>query len=137
MRIPPVATSTRPKPTELREKVQEWVSQAFVGEMLKQARNSPFKSEVFSGGKAGDTYQQMYDQHVVQQVAPAMSGGLVDSLVRRLDRSVGANPSENRSAARTSPSRSVETELRKRYQVSQTDLRTESETRHDALDHPA
>lgn len=70
---------------ELRPKVQQWVSQSFVGELLKQVRNSPFKSELFGGGHAGDAYGKMYDIEIAKQVAPAIAGPLVDSIVRHID----------------------------------------------------
>src|SRR5688500_11582533 len=38
---------------QLNTHAQKLVSQAFFGTMLKQMRNSPFKSELFSGGRGG------------------------------------------------------------------------------------
>src|SRR5690606_26673630 len=35
------------------EQAEKWVAQTFYGTMLKQIRNSPFKSELFAGGRGG------------------------------------------------------------------------------------
>ena len=39
----------------------QFVSIAFIKPMMEQMRNSPFKSEMFSGGSGGDMFQQHLD----------------------------------------------------------------------------
>ena len=121
MKIDPT-TST---PNPVRQKVQEFVSQAFIGTLLKQVRESPFKSDLFSGGQAGETYQSLYDQQVIGQVAPGIGGQLIDALERQFT-------SENGSAHRLQ-SNFVETELKKRAYESA----KPSETNHVAFDRTA
>ena len=71
---------------QLMEYSQKWVSQTFFGTMLKQMRNSPFKSELFSGGRGGDAFGGMYDQHLADRMARASGKKLAESIVRQLQR---------------------------------------------------
>ena len=71
---------------QLMEYAQKWVSQTFFGTMLKQMRNSPFKSELFSGGRGGDAFGGMYDQHLADRMARASGKKLAESIVRQLQR---------------------------------------------------
>ena len=64
---------------------QRFVSQAFFATILKQMRNSPFKSELFSGGRAGDAYGSLYDQQLADRMARGVGNKLVNSIVRKLE----------------------------------------------------
>lgn len=110
-------------PNPVRQKVQEFVSQTFIGTLLKQVRDSPFKSDLFSGGSGGQAYQSLYDQQVVNQVAPGLGGRLVDVLERQF----------TRSPAHRLQSNFVETELKQRAYESA----KPSETNHVTLDRTA
>jgi len=70
----------------LRAKAEQLVSQTFFGTLLKQMRQSPWKSEMFSGGRAGQAYQQMFDQHLVEKLGRGAGRRLVDSLVKDMRR---------------------------------------------------
>lgn len=119
------ADPTHPIPSNpVRQKVQEFVSQAFIGTLLKQVRESPFKSDLFSGGQAGETYQSLYDQQVIGQVAPGIGGQLIDALERQFT---------SGSPAHRLQSNYVETELKKRAYESA----KPSETNHVAFDRTA
>ena len=67
---------------QIREKSQMIVNQFFVGSMLKQMRESPFKSELFGGGKGGEAYQGMMDRHLAENAGSHVARSLVDSLVK-------------------------------------------------------
>src|SRR4051794_17571432 len=53
---------------QLVAKTQTWVSQTFFGTLLKQMRNSPFKSELFSGGQGGEKFASLQDQHMAEHM---------------------------------------------------------------------
>lgn len=72
---------------QLTSYAQKFVSQAFFGTMLKQMRNSPFKSELFSGGRGGEVFAQMHDQHLADRMARGAGRSLSNSIVRHLERS--------------------------------------------------
>ena len=43
--------------------------QTFYGTMLKQMRNSPFKSEMFEGGRGGQAFAPLLDQHLAEHMS--------------------------------------------------------------------
>ena len=63
---------------ELTQKARELVGTTFYATLLKQMHDSPFKSELFSGGRGGEAFGGMYDQILTQR----MSGRGADRLVR-------------------------------------------------------
>ena len=75
----------------LRHEAQRLVSQVFFGTLLKQMRNSPFKSELWSGGRGGQAFEGMYDQHLADRMAKASGRKLVNSIVRSLRRDRARN----------------------------------------------
>jgi len=64
---------------------QRLVSQTFFGTMLKQMRDSPFKSEVFSGGRGGQMFSQLLDQHLADRMARGSGKKLVNAIVRHIE----------------------------------------------------
>jgi Rod binding domain-containing protein len=63
-----------------------WVAQTFYGEMLKQMRNSPFKSELMDGGRGGQAFANQLDQKLAERMAAGHAGDrLVQSIVRRIE----------------------------------------------------
>src|SRR5512147_1704503 len=83
--VQPQAGSERHQ--ELMTAAQRWVSQTFLGTMLRQMRNSPFKSELFSGGRGGEAFATLLDQHLADRMAPRTGRALAQSIVRRIERS--------------------------------------------------
>src|SRR5437870_7887124 len=54
---------------KLVKQAQIWVSQTFFGTLLKQMRQSSFKSEMFSGGRGGEAFSDLYDQQLPERMA--------------------------------------------------------------------
>jgi hypothetical protein len=67
----------------LREKFQIIVNKFFLGSMMKQMRNSPFKNEMFNGGKGGEAFQGLMDQHLTEHAGGKVAKSLVDAMVKR------------------------------------------------------
>jgi Rod binding domain-containing protein len=73
------------KHDQLVEQTQKWVGQAFFGTLLKQMSNSPFKSEMFSGGRGGEAFSSMHHQHLAERMSRGAGAKLVNSIVRRIE----------------------------------------------------
>lgn len=71
---------------QVRESAQTWVGQTFFGEMLKQMRKSPWKSELFGGGRGGEVFNEMLDGILAQRMSKGAGGKLVDAIVKKVDR---------------------------------------------------
>jgi len=65
--------------------VEKWVAQSFYGTMLQQMRNSAFKSDLFSGGRGGDTFGELYDQQLTDRMSRGAGAKLVRAIVRRIE----------------------------------------------------
>src|SRR3954467_3398325 len=72
---------------QLVEKTGTWVAQSFFGTLLKQMRESPFKSDLFSGGQGGQAFSSLYDQHLSEHMARGAGHKIVNSIVRRIEAS--------------------------------------------------
>ena len=84
-----------PAKKELVKTAQKWVGQTFFGTILKQMHNSPFKSELWSGGRGGEAFSTLYDQHLAERMARGAGRGLANSIVKHIERSAtphGQNP---------------------------------------------
>jgi Rod binding domain-containing protein len=73
------------KHDELVKQTEKWVSQTFYGELMKQMRNSPFKSKMFSGGRGGEAFGEMFDQKLADKMAKGSGHKLVDAIVSRIE----------------------------------------------------
>jgi len=80
----PGAKAAGGRQQELTRTAQKWVAQTFYGAMLKQMRNSPFKSELFEGGRGGEAFQSMFDQTLADRMARGQNNKLVRSIVRQI-----------------------------------------------------
>ena len=69
----------------LTEQAQKWVSQTFYGTLLKQMRNSPFRSELVDGGRGGEVFGSLFDQQLADRMSGGVGGGLVRAIVRKLE----------------------------------------------------
>ena len=70
---------------QLVSQTQTWVAQTFFGTLLKQMRESPFKSDLFSGGQGGQAFGGLYDQHLAEHMARGAGSKLVNGIVRRIE----------------------------------------------------
>ena len=64
---------------------ETWVAQTFFGTLLKQMQESPFKSDLFSGGRGGQAFSSLYHQQLTERMARGAGGKLVNSIVRRIE----------------------------------------------------
>src|SRR5689334_12077520 len=77
---------------ELFKTAQKWVGQTFFGTILKQMHNSPFKSELWSGGRGGEAFSSLYDQHLAERMARGAGRGLSNAIVKHIQ---GEKPSQS------------------------------------------
>lgn len=89
MVTPPTSTS----PTPVERAARQLVAQTFFGTLLKQARGSPLKSELMSGGRGGEAFGSMFDAHLAEKLGRGVGGRLVDAIVRKLDPAARHQPS--------------------------------------------
>ena len=66
---------------------------------MKQARNSPFKSEILDGGRGGEAFGEMLDQNLADHMSRGTGSKLVHSLVNKLQ----ANGAYKRHSKKPSP----------------------------------
>jgi Rod binding domain-containing protein len=71
----------------LRKQAEIFVASAFFGTLLKQMRESPFKSELFSGGRGGQAFGSLYDQQMAERMSRGAGSKLVNSIVRKIEAS--------------------------------------------------
>jgi Rod binding domain-containing protein len=71
---------------QLREAAGQLVSTAFLLPLMKQARSSVFKTDLFGGGFDQDAMQEKLDVHFADAVANSDRFPLTDALVKHLDR---------------------------------------------------
>jgi Rod binding domain-containing protein len=67
------------------ETARKLVAQTFYGTMLKQMRNSPFKSEMFEGGRGGQAFAPLLDQRLAEHMARSSDSHLVNAIARKLE----------------------------------------------------
>ena len=80
-----VPTAAPQQHDQLVKQTETWVSQTFFGTMLKQMRESPFKSEIFSGGQGGQAFSGLHDQHLSEHMARGAGKKLVNAIVRQIE----------------------------------------------------
>jgi Rod binding domain-containing protein len=75
---------------KLFQTAQKWVGQTFFGTLLKQMHDSPFKSELWSGGRGGQAFAPLMDQHLAERMARGAGRGLARSIVKHIQRKAPA-----------------------------------------------
>ena len=75
----------KPKKSELHKQTERWVAQTFYGTLLKQMRNSPFKSDLFEGGRGGQAFSSLFDQQMIDRMASGSGQKLVRAIVRQIE----------------------------------------------------
>ena len=89
--------------SDLVKQSQKWVSQTFFGSMLKEMRNSPFKSEMFSGGRGGEAFSEMFDQQLADHMGKGSGKKLVDALVHKMEGPQAVKVAKTAMAHHTAP----------------------------------
>src|SRR5947208_8317125 len=79
-------TSAVPQHAALTRQPEKWVSQTFFGTLLKQMHESPFKSHMFDGGRGGEAFQPLMDQHLAERMSRGSGKKLVNSIVRHIEK---------------------------------------------------
>src|SRR3954468_3807716 len=64
---------------------RQWVGQTFFGVLMKQMHESPFKSNLFDGGRGGQAFSEMYDQKLIEHMSRGAGNKLVNAIVRKLE----------------------------------------------------
>lgn len=78
-------SSPRTQHDQLTAQAQKWVAQTFFGTLLKQMDESPFKSELLSGGRGGEAFGSLYHQQLADRMARGAGHKLVNAVVRRIE----------------------------------------------------
>ncbi len=88
----PAPAHGEPAPDPQREQLvrstQQWVAQTFFGTLMKQMRESPFKSDLFEGGRGGQAFTSLYDQKLVEQMARGAGDKLVNAIVHSIEKNM-------------------------------------------------
>lgn len=85
------------KQEQLENLTNQFVSVAFIKPMLEKMRDSPFKSDLFSGGPAGDTFQQHLDTILSDRISQRSNFPIARVMYGRMmgeANSVGQQPGE-------------------------------------------
>jgi hypothetical protein len=82
---------------KIEETARKWVAQTFYGTMLKQMRESPFKSDLFAGGRGGQAFSSLLDQHLADHMSRAAGSKLVNAIARKLEARSGYQKQSSRS----------------------------------------
>ena len=77
------------------EKTRTWVAQTFFGTLLKQMRDSPFKSELFGGGRGEQAFGSIYDTHLAQRMAQGLGERIARPIVKKFQRQAAAAYEKN------------------------------------------
>ena len=85
------------------EQAQKWVAQTFYGTLLKQARNSPFHSKLFEGGRGGEAFGALFDQNMAEHMARGSGQKLVNAIARRIEANKAYDKSGKRTPSKKSP----------------------------------
>ncbi len=69
---------------QVAKQAQKWVAQTFYGTLLKQLRNSPFKSELFSGGRGAEAFGPMVDANIIDHLGKGTGKHLVHAVTKAI-----------------------------------------------------
>lgn len=71
---------------EVQQAAQQFVATAFVMPLLAQARQSPFKTELFHGGQGEEMFGQQLDQRIADQIVRRMDFPLIHAVQKHVFR---------------------------------------------------
>lgn len=89
--IAPRDVIATPKLTEygqLEQQAKNLVGTTFYATLLKQMHDSPFKSELFSGGRGGEAFNSMYDQHLATAMAQRSGDRIARPIIKRYQKNL-------------------------------------------------
>ncbi|MEM7625094.1 MAG: rod-binding protein [Planctomycetota bacterium] len=75
------------KQKQARESAEQLIASAFILPVLEEVRNSPFKTEMFSGGRAEEVFGQQLDVIFAERITQSAGFGLSEALIRQFDQS--------------------------------------------------
>jgi Rod binding domain-containing protein len=87
----------------LTRQAQKWVAQTFYGPMFKQMRESPFKSDLFAGGRGGEMFSQLQDQQLADRMSRGAGNKLVRSIVRRMEAKIAYRKQQSFERSKEAP----------------------------------
>ena len=93
---------------QVRGVARTFVAQAFYMPLLKELREDPLQSEMgktLSGGRGGEAFGALLDQHRAQHLAGSADGPLVNAITKRMLKA--ADPAAKPTAATTHAIRSI------------------------------
>ena len=70
---------------KLVQQTRKWVGLSFFQPILKQMRESPFRSKLLDGGRGGQAFSALYDQQLAQHMTRGTGNKLVNAIVRRIE----------------------------------------------------
>jgi Rod binding domain-containing protein len=82
------------------KQTEKWVATSFYGTLLKQARQSPFKDDRFSGGRGGEMFGSLQDQQFADRMSRGTGKKLVMAIVRKIEATQAYQTQENISRAK-------------------------------------
>jgi hypothetical protein len=83
-RVPGQRASPAEHQDKVTETAQRWVAQTFYGTLMRQMRNSPFKSELFEGGRGGQAFAPLLDQRLIDSMSKGTANRLTGAIARKL-----------------------------------------------------
>jgi Rod binding domain-containing protein len=93
------------------DNTRKWVSGAFFGTLLKQMHESPFKSDLWDGGRGGQAFSTLYDQRLTERMSHGVGQKLVNAIVRKIE---GPNALDAKQASAAYKRQSASVELKAR-----------------------
>ena len=88
---------------KIEAQVRNWVGQTFFGTLLKQMHDSPFKSELFSGGRGEDAFAPMLDARLAQHMAKGAGNKLVNAIVKKFKKNASERAAAEEYKKQTNP----------------------------------
>jgi hypothetical protein len=83
-RVPGQRRAAQSEQDQVTAMARKWVAQTFYGTLLRQMRNSPFKSDLFEGGRGGQAFAPMLDQHLIDHMSKGTASKLTGAIARKL-----------------------------------------------------
>jgi len=80
----------------VREAAEQLVGIALIKPLLEQARENPFKTELFHGGPGEEAFGAQLDQHLADRMAKRAGGSIVDAVMNRWNQNFGGKEIDTR-----------------------------------------